>query len=358
MTPVALETLRVLHEGQPLVAATIESRAGMRMRVLNLGGIVVSLHVPDAHGRLRDVVLGFDDPVRYLDDRFYLGAIVGRYANRIGGAAFPLEGRTVRVTANQGRNHLHGGRRGFDRVVWGIEPFEDVSARGVVLTYTSPDGEEGFPGTLHTRVTYALTDDGAWEVGFDAESDRPTPVNLTQHSYFNLAGEGTVRGHTLRVEADRYLPLDAEQIPLGHLAPVDGTAFDLRRERLIGDVLDQPALAGESLDNTFVLRPDERAAGDASAGRTDAMVPAATLAHAESGLVLTVSTSEPSVHCYAARYLDGIAGKHGQRYGPHDALCLETQRFPDSPNRPDFPSTIVRPGAPLLSRTRFAFSTA
>lgn len=344
----SLRTLGVLHEGQPLVAATIASPAGMRMRVLNLGGIVQSLELPAADGRTRDVVLGYDDPAAYLDDRYYLGALVGRYANRIGGAAFPLDGRTVRVTANQGRNHLHGGARGFDRVIWAMEPFDRPSARGVVLTYTSPDGEEGFPGTLRTRVTYTLTDELTWEVEFAAESDRPTPVNLTQHSYFNLGGEGTVRAHTLRVDADRYLPLDAEQIPTGQLAPVEGTAFDLRRARQLGELLDQPALAASSLDNSFVLR---------RRSQPDAMVDAAVLSDAASGLALAVSTTEPSVHCYAAKYLDDVPGKRGRRYGPHDALCLETQHFPDSPNHADFPSTIVRPGAPLRSRTRFAFST-
>lgn len=348
MTPRAtLERLGVRHEGHELIAATITSPSGLRLRVLNLGGIVWSLHVPDAQGALADVVLGYDDPAAYLTDTFYLGALVGRYAGRIAGARFPLDGEIVRVTANQGSNHLHGGRRGFARGIWGMTTFEAPAAGGVVLTYTSPDGEEGFPGTLLTRATYTLTDDGAWEVAYHAETDRPTPVNLTQHSYFNLAGEGSALDHLLRVDADGYLPLNAAQIPKGTIAPVGGSAFDLRKSRRLGDFAYAPEFGTGGLDHSFVLR---------SSFGGSALMPAAELVHPASGRALTVTTTEPSVHAYASHYLRDVPGKADRRYQPCDAVCLETQRFPNSPNEPSFPGTIVRPGEPLRSRTRFAFS--
>jgi aldose 1-epimerase len=342
-----LERLGVRHDGHELIAATITSPSGLRMRVLNLGGIVWSLQVPDAEGALADVVLGYDDPVAYLTDAFYLGAIVGRYAGRIAGARFPLDGELVRVTANQGRNLLHGGRRGFDKVIWDMATFEAPAASGVVLTYTSPAGEEGFPGTLLTRATYSLTDDGAWEVTYHAETDRPTPVNLTQHSYFNLAGGGSAADHLLRVDADGYLPLTAEQIPKGTIAPVGGSAFDLRKARRVGDVAHAPEFGDGGLDHSFVLR---------SSFGEGKLMSAAELVHPASGRGLTVTTTEPSVHAYAGHYLRDVRGKAGRRYQAGDAVCLETQHFPDSPNRPSFPGTIVLPGEPLRSRTRYAFS--
>lgn len=341
-----LESLGVARDGQELVACTLEAANGMRLRVLNLGGIVQSLLVPDASGALADVVLGFDDPADYLDNRCYLGAIIGRYANRIAGASFVLDGRTIGVTANQGRNHLHGGQRGFDAVRWTMTPFALATARGVTLEYTSAAGEEGFPGLLSTRVTYTLTDAGEWDVAYFAESASATPVNLTQHSYFNLAGRGSALDHLLSIASDRYLPQDAEQIPTGAVIPVVHTGFDLRRSRTVREVLRSPEFAAGGLDHSFVLpqRPDE-------------LTQAAQLVHAPSGRVLTVFTAAPSVHCYTATYLRDVRGKSGTPYEPTDGICLETQHYPDSPNKPQFPSTIVRPGAPYRSRTRFAFTT-
>lgn len=347
MSAPAIEPLGVRDGDRELLAVTLQSSAGVRLRVLNVGGTVQALHVPDADGRLADVVLGYDDPAAYLTDAFYLGGIVGRFANRISGARFELDGALVHVTANQGRHHLHGGERGFNKVLWEMQPFARRGARGVVLEHTSPGGDEGFPGTLRTRVTYLLTDDGTWEVEYFAESDRATPVNLTQHSYFNLAGHGSARDHLLRVDADHYLPQDDDRIPTGAIVPVRGTPFDLRDEREVGAVLDQPTLPTHTLDHTFVLADR---AGDGG------LAPAAELSHPASGRVLTVTTTAPSVHVYAARHLVDLPGKAGARYQPHSAVCLETQHFPDAPNRPDFPSTIVRPGAPFRSRTRFAFS--
>lgn len=345
MTIPRLESLGLARDGQEIVACTLEAANGMRMRVLNLGGIVQSLQVPDAEGALADVVLGFDDPGDYLDNRFYLGAIIGRYANRIAGASFVLDGKTIPVTANQGRNHLHGGRRGFDAVRWAMTPFALGSARGVAMVYTSAAGEEGFPGTLVARVTYTLTDAGEWDVVFYAESDSATPVSLTQHSYFNLAGGGSALDHLLTIPSEHYLPQDAEQIPTGAVDAVSNTGFDLRRARSIRDVLCAPELASAGLDHSFVLPY-----------RPDSLVTAAQLLHTPSGRELTVSTTAPSVHCYTGTYLQNVRGKKGAQYGPTDAICLETQQYPDSPNKPQFPTCIVRPELPYESRTRFAFT--
>jgi aldose 1-epimerase len=340
-----VESLGVASDGVEILCVELEAANGMRMRVLNLGGIVQSLHVPDAAGTLADVVLGFDDPSDYLADQFYLGALVGRFSNRIAGASFVLDGETVHVSANRGRHHLHGGHRGFDKVRWEMTPFASAGTRGVALSYTSADGEEGFPGTLRTRVTYTLSDDGAWEVEYHAESDRATPVNLTQHSYFNLAGAGSALDHQLRIHASRYLPQTADQIPTGAIAPLAGTPFDLRTSRALRDVAAAPDLAAGGLDHTYVL---EQPSGT--------LFEAAQVVDPASGRVLTVSTTAPSLHCYTARYLTDVRGKGGASYAPYDAVCLEAQHYPDAPNHPHFPSTIVRPGAPYHARTRFAFS--
>jgi len=345
VTAPRVESLGLASDGEEILCVALEAANGMRMRVLNLGGIVQSLHVPDADGALTDVVLGFDDPSAYLADRFYLGAIVGRFSNRIAEASFALDGETVRVSANQGRNHLHGGHRGFNKVRWEMIPFAAAGARGVTLSYTSADGEEGFPGTLHTRVTYMLTDAGVWEVGYHAESDRATPVNLTQHSYFNLAGAGSALDHHLRINADQYLTQTANQIPTGAIEPVAGTPFDLRTSHTLRDVIAAPELATGGLDHSYVL---EQSGGT--------LFEAAQLANPASGRVLTVSTTAPILHCYTARDLTDIRGKGGASYAPFDAVCLEAQHYPDAPNHPHFPSTIVRPGAPYHARMRFAFS--
>lgn len=346
MTAPRLESVGIGPGGEDILAVTLRAANGAQMRVLNLGGIVQSLQVPNAKGKLTDVVLGFDDPSAYLADRFYIGAIVGRYANRIAHASFPLDGETVHVTANQGRHHLHGGHRGFHAAYWKMVPFAGDNASGVTLSYISADGEEGFPGQLTARVTYRLSGNGVWDVEYHAESDRPTPVNLTQHSYFNLAGSGSALDHHLRINAEYYLPQDADQIPTGAIVPVAGSAFDLRTPRLLRDVVSRDELTAGGLDHSYVL---ERSSSE--------LREAARLMHPASGRVLTVSTTAPSLHCYTARYLTDTTGKSGARYRPFDAICLEAQHFPDAPNHPHFPSTMVRPGAPYRQHTRFEFGT-
>jgi aldose 1-epimerase len=325
----------------------------MRVAVLDYGGIVQSLCVPDRDGRLGDVVLGYDEVAGYERDRFYIGAAIGRVAGRIGGAAFTLDGERYALAANDGPNHLHGGPRGFDKVVWRARTFEDADRVGVVLEHLSHDGDEGYPGNLRARITYAVNDANVLSVDYHATTDRPTPVNLTQHAYFNLAGEGSgdVLEHELTVHAESYTPLDAGLLPTGQIAPVEGTPLDFRAPRRVGEriyaVHEQLRTAG-GYDHNLVLD-----GADGAAPR-----PAARLSDPASGRVMDVHTTEPGMQLYTGNFLDAsILGKHGDRYGPRAGMCLETQHFPDSPNRPEFPSIILRPGEEFRSRTEFRFST-
>ena len=309
--------------GDAVELFTVSHAGGLVLRATNYGGTIVSLHAPDRDGRPGNVVLGHDTLDGYLRDSRYVGAIVGRYANRIAHARFTLDGTTYRLTANHGPHHLHGGRTGFDKVVWRATPIRADATAGIVLTHTSPDGDEGYPGALAARVTYTLTDGPALVVDYRATTDRPTVVNLTQHSYFNLAGVGDILGHLLQVDADAITPVDDGLIPTGAIIPVAGTAFDFRSPTAVG------ARLGPGYDHNFVLR------------RTGpGLVHAARLVDPPSGRTLDVHTTEPGLQLYA-----------GARAG----LCLETQHYPDAPNQPGFPSAILRPGAEYRSRTVFAF---
>ena len=338
--------------GQPVDAYTFTSAGGVEVRVITFGAIVASLRAPDRRGALDDIVLGHDDVAGYLASDAYFGAVVGRYGNRIANGRFPLDGRTVQLPLNDGPNHLHGGPAGFDKAVWNARPFEREGERGVVLVHRSPDGDQGYPGALDATVAYTLTDDDELVVEYSATADRATPVNLTQHSYFNLAGHGArdVLDHELTIHASHFTPIDERLIPTGELAPVADTPFDFRRPTRIGARIgadDVQLQRGRGYDHNFVLsRP---AAGLAFAAR---------LVEPASGRVLEVHTTEPGVQFYSGNFLDGSAtGKDGRRYAFRTGLCLETQHFPDSPNQPHFPSTILRPGAEYRSRTVFAFST-
>ncbi len=319
------ELFGTLSDGTPVHRWTLE-RGGVRVRVLSYGGIVQSAEVPDRDGRATDVVLGFPDLDGYLGNpEPYLGALVGRYANRIAGARFPLDGRTYALEPNNGPNSLHGGLRGFDKHLWDAEPVE----HGVRLSRVSPHGEEGFPGRLEVTATYTLDADGALRIAYEAVTDAPTLVNLTNHSYWNLAGYGNAGGHELRLAASRYTPVDGDLIPTGALEDVGGTRFDFRESRKVGS----------GYDHNFVL----------DKGATQVPVEVAELHEPASGRVLTVATTEPGMQLYTADHLSGP-------FAPGDGIALETQAFPDSPNRPEFPSTELRPGGVYRSETVYGFS--
>jgi aldose 1-epimerase len=325
---------------------------GMTVRFIPYGGSVVSIDVPDRHGALRDVVLGYDALAGYENDHRYLGALIGRYANRIARGRFTLDGRVHTVTINDGPNHLHGGRRGFNKVPWDVTPFE--GATGALLTYTSVTGDEGYPGTLSASVMLTLTDDNALVFEYAAITDEPTPVNLTHHGYFNLAGHdaGDVRAHELTIAASRFTPVDSELIPTGELRDVTGTPFDFRVPRLIGaalDVPDEQLGLGNGFDHNFVL---DRSSED------EGLAFAARLYEPASGRVLEIHTTEPGLQFYSGVALAGVGGKDGVVYGANAGVALETQHFPDSPNQSAFPSTILRPGEGYTSRTVYRFSVA
>ncbi|MEV5513636.1 aldose epimerase family protein [Streptomyces flaveolus] len=319
------ELFGTLSDGTPVHRWTLE-RAGVRVRVLTYGGIVQSAEVPDRDGHTADVVLGFADLDGYVTHpEPYFGALVGRYANRIAGGRFPLDGRTYALALNNGPNSLHGGERGFDKRVWDAEPV----GHGVRLSRVSPHGEEGFPGRLEISATYTLDESGALRIAYEAVTDAPTVLNPTNHSYFNLSGSGHTGGHELRIAASRMTPVDADLIPAGAPAEVAGTRFDFREARKVG--------AG--YDHNFVL----------DKGVTDTAVPVAELYDPASGRAVTVATTEPGLQLYTADHL-------AEPFAPGDGIALETQHFPDSPNRPDFPSTVLRPGEAFRSETVYGFS--
>ncbi|MEU6883792.1 aldose epimerase family protein [Streptomyces viridosporus] len=318
------ELFGTLPDGTPVHRWALE-RAGVRVRILSYGGIVQSVEVPDREGRAGDVVLGFPDLDGYLaHPEPFLGALIGRYANRIAGARFPLDGVTYALAPNNGPNSLHGGERGFDKRVW------DVTAvgHGLRLTRVSPHGEEGFPGRLEVSVTYTLDERGALGIAYEAVTDAPTPVNPTNHSYWNLAGSGSAAGHELRVAASRFTPVDADLIPTGELADVTGTRFDFRQGREVGT----------GYDHNLVL----------DKGVTPEPVEVAELYDPGSGRVLTVATTEPGMQLYTADHI-------GAPFTPGAGVALETQHFPDSPNRPEFPDTVLRPGEVFRSATVYGF---
>jgi aldose 1-epimerase len=329
---------------------TITNAAGVEMRAINYGGIITSLKVPDRSGQRDDVVLGFDSVDGYLKAPPYFGAIVGRYGNRIANGRFTLEGEIFELATNDGPNHLHGGVKGFDKVVWAARPIEGTRGAGVEFTRTSPDGEEGYPGNLNTTVTYTVTDDNELVVEYRATADRATPVNLTQHTYFNLAGDGSgdILGHELMLDADHYTLVDETLIPTGEIAAVEGTPFDFRRRTAIGARIDLPHVQlrhAKGYDHNFVL-----------SRRGDGLHHAADVFEPRTGRTLSIDTTEPGVQFYSGNFLDGtIAGKAGHLYGFRNGFCLETQHFPDSPNHAHFPSTIVKPGQMYSSKTVFRF---
>ena len=341
----------VTPEGDSVDVFTLANGSGVEVRAITYGGIIVSLRVPDRDGRVEDIVLGFDDLDGYLAGSPYFGAIVGRYANRIANGQFTLAGETYQLATNNGPNHLHGGVRGFDKIVWHAATLESDSGVAVIFTHTSPDGDEGYPGTLSVRVTYTLTPGNELVVDYLATTDHATPINLSQHTYFNLAGDGRrdVLEHILTVEAAGFTPVDTTLIPTGVIAPVAGTPFDFRTPTAIGariDQEDEQLRNGGGYDHNFVL--DRDGAGLGLAARVE---------EPTTGRVLDVYTTEPGLQFYSGNFLDGSnIGKSGRVYRHRYGFCLETQHFPDSPNQPAFPSTILRPGEEYRSRTVFVFS--
>src|SRR5256714_8223121 len=339
------------QRGEAVSAYTLKNAHGIELQVLDYGGIIVSLRVPDRTGRLDDVVLGFDSLGAYERGSPYFGAVIGRYGNRIARGRFTLEGRTYTLATNNGPNHLHGGVRGFDKVVWSVTPFERGDSVGLVLNYTSPDGEEGYPGTLRATVTYTLTNANDLIFDYHATTDRATPVNLTQHSYFNLAGDGKggILGHVVTLNADRFTPVDSTLIPTGEIRSVAGTPFDFRTPTAIGariDRADEQLRYGPGYDHNFVLTKGGKG------GIEGNVTLAAHVYEPTTGRVMEISTTEPGLHFYSGNFLDGtLHRKQAAVYRHRYAFAMETQNFPDSPNQPAFPSTILRPGEEYRSPT-------
>jgi len=371
---VTQSTFGAMPDGTKIDLFTLTNAHGVEVRVITYGAVIVSIKAPDRRGHFDDIVTGFDTLDGYLTRSRYFGAVVGRYGNRIANGRFTLDGKTYELATNNGKNHLHGGLRGFDKVVWAGSTVERDGNSGVALTYVSRDGEEGYPGTLNATVTYTLTARNELIVDYAATTDRATPINLTNHSYFNLAGDGhgDILQHVLTIDADRYTPTDDTQIPTGELAPVEGTPFDFRKPTPIGariDANDEQIRRGHGYDHNFVLRstsPQSASAGSASprsgsprsASLSGERSPhhAARVVDPSSGRTLDVATTEPGVQFYSGNNLDGSAvGKSGHVYARRTSLCLETQHFPDSPNHANFPSAILRPGERFQSRTVFTF---
>jgi len=339
------------RDGRDVTCYALQCAGGLRLEVLDYGAIVRCLYMPDRQGRLLDVVLGYDDLASYEQDRCYVGAAIGRYANRIRGGTFILDGRTYHVSTNDGPHHLHGGERGFGKVVWRARPFEDADTAGLVLEHTSTNGDEGYPGNLAVQVVYGLSASNVFSVEYRATADSPTPVNLTHHAYFNLSGEGTgdVLGHELTIRADLFTEIDSDLLPTGKLVPVEGTPLDFRQAERIGARIEESheqLRLARGYDHTFVLAAANRA-----------LSPAARVFEPASGLAMEVFTTEPGMQFYSGNFLEAFRpGKHGHRYEPRVGFCLETQHFADSPNHPRFPSTILRPGDELRSRTEYRLS--
>jgi aldose 1-epimerase len=336
-------------DGVAVSIYTLTNKNGLEARITNFGGIVVSLKTPDRTGAMADIVLGFDSLDGYLNSPSpYFGALIGRYGNRIGHARFTLDGIEHKLAANNGENTLHGGARGFNRVVWAPR---EMSDGGLELTYVSKDGEEGYPGNLRVTVTYHLTPANELKIEYAASTDKDTVLNLTNHSYFNLkgAGNGDILGHLVMLNADRFTPVDAGLIPTGDLRPVSGTPFDFRKETAVGSRIeqnDEQLKLGKGYDHNWVLN---------KSGNSLSL--AARVEEPSTGRVMEVHTTEPGVQFYTGNFLDGTAkGKGGKVYGLRSGLCLETQHFPDSPNKSSFPSTVLRPGQAFHSTTVYRFT--
>lgn len=336
-------------DGKTADIYTLTNSKGASAKITNYGGRVVSLSMPDKAGKFADVVLGYDTLAAYEKDTVFFGGIIGRYANRIAKGKFSLNGKEYNLAKNNGENHLHGGIKRFDTVVWNAKPSADRYGAKLELNYTSKDGEENYPGNLSVKVVYTLTETNDLQIEYSATTDQDTVVNLTNHSYFNLAGAGTILNHQLKINADKYTPTDAGSIPTGELRDVKNTPFDFNQAVDIGlriDSADEQLRFGSGYDHNWVLGK-----------QTGELTLAATVYEPTSGRILAVLTTEPGIQFYAGNFLDKIAGKNGKLYNKREGFCLETQHFPDSPNQPKFPTTVLKKGEKFNSTTVYKFST-
>ena len=335
-----------MPDGARVDLYTLANAAGMEVRVMTYGATLVSVKVPDRGGKLDNVTLYLDTLDDYLRGHPLFGSVVGRYANRIAGAKFTLDGVEYPITPNAGKNHIHGGRSGFHKLVWKARPLRDADGAGVELSHTSPDGHEGYPGKLDVTVTYKLSPDNQLTMEYVARTDKPTVVNLTNHAYWNLAGAGSgdVLGHVLMLNADRYLPADDKKIPTGEVAAVKGTVMDFTGPKTVGSRIKQ--VEQENYDHCYVLNK--------KAGQRLSLC--ARVVEPKSGRVMEVFTTQPGVQLYTARWLGSRLSGGGKPYGPYHGLCLETQHYPNAPNQPEFPSTVLRPGQTYRQVTVHKFS--
>jgi aldose 1-epimerase len=338
-------------DGKEIELYVLTNRNGLEAAVTNFGGILVSLKAPDRESKLGDVVLGYDSLDGYLNDKSFFGGTIGRYGNRIAQGKFILDGVTHTLARNNGGNHLHGGINGFNKAVWQAREVPSKGGPSLRLNYLSKDGEEGYPGNLSVQVTYTLTDSNELKIDYTATTDRDTVVNLTNHSYFNLAGPGSdILEHELLIQADQFTPVDAGLIPTGELRRVQGSPFDFRKQTAIGARIeqgDEQLKLGKGYDHNWVLKREGK----------NGLVLAARVYEAKTGRQMEVWTTEPGIQFYSGNFLDGtIHGKSGQIYAHRSGFCLETQHFPDSPNHPKFPSTVLKPGAPYHTTTIYTFS--
>ncbi len=346
---IAKQPFGVTKDGTPVDLYTLRNSKGAEARICNYGGIVVSLKVPDRKGQLGDVVLGYDDLAGYLKETPYFGALIGRYGNRIAKGKFTLNGKQYSLATNNGPNALHGGIKGFDKVVWQARPFRGPLGQALELRYLSKDGEEGYPGNLSVTATYTLTEQNGLQLEYAATTDKDTVLNLTQHSYFNLAGKGDVLGHVVMIPADRFTPVDATLIPTGRLRPVKVTPFDFTSPTPIGARIaqaDEQLKFGNGYDHNFVF---DKRIGD--------LTLLARVSEPTTGRILEVLSTEPGLQFYTGNFLDGtLTGKGGIAYNFRNAFCMEPQHFPDSPNQHGFPSVVLKPGQVYKNTIIFRFS--
>ena len=357
MSPAANSTVAesafgTLPDGREATLYTLENPNGMVVKITNYGGIITSIIVPDKEGNMGDVALGYNSVEEYAAGNPFFGCITGRYANRIAKGQFTINGETYTLATNNGENHLHGGLEGFDKKLWAAESFKNDDGVGVVMRYTSPDGEEGYPGTLDVAVTYTLTPANAIQIDYEATTDKPTVVNLTNHSYFNLkdGGASTILDHKLRIIADQFVPTDQGNIPLGPLADVENTPFDFRTSTAIGDRIEAEHTQieyGYGYDHNYVIN-----------GGGSELTLAAEVHEESTGRFMEVFTTEPGVQLYTGNHLNGnFVGKGEVAYARRTGFCLETQKYPDTPNQPDYPSAQLNPGETYMSTTVYRFST-